>query len=111
MGHASLRRGLRGACCYFLASRAGASPDLEVLDLRLAKIQSRLPRLKKLRSMSRSQLADELWQAATDLSDTDLEHELVGILPPEELAGLCIRIRAAVERLTTLLLQDRNNGY
>jgi predicted nucleotidyltransferase component of viral defense system len=96
--------------CYFLASRAGASPDLEVLDLRLANIQSRLPRLKKLRNMSRSQLADELRQAATDVSDTDLEHELVGILPPEELAGLDIRIRAAVEKITTRLLQDRSNG-
>jgi len=96
--------------CYFLASRAGALPDLEVLDLRLAKIQSRLPRLKKIGSMSRSQLADELVQAATHLSDKSLEQELTGILPPEELAGLGIRIRAAVERLTTLLLQDRNNG-
>ena len=97
--------------CYFLASRAGASPDLEVLDHRLAKIQSRLPRLKKLRSMSRSQLAGELRQAVTDLSDTDLEHELAGILPPEELAGLGIRIRAAVEKITTRLLQDRSNRY
>jgi hypothetical protein len=61
--------------------------------------------------MSRSQLAGELRQAATDLSDTDLEHELVGILPPEELAGLGIRIRAAVEKITTRLLQDRRNGY
>ena len=96
--------------CYFLANRAGASPDLEALDLRLAKIQSRLPRLRKLRSMSRGQLADELRQAAADLSDPDLEHELVGILPPEELAGLGIRIHAAIEKLTTLLLRDRGNG-
>ena len=95
--------------CYFLSSRAGASPDIQVLDLRLAKIQSRLPRLKKLRSMSRNQLADELRQAATDLSDTDLEHELLGILPPEELAGLSIRIRVSVERLTTFLTQDRDH--
>ena len=92
--------------CYFLSSRAGASPDLQVLDLRLAKIQSRLPRLKKLHSMSRNQLADELRQAVKDLSDTDLEHELVGLLPPEELAGLSIRIRVSVEKLTTLLLRD-----
>ena len=56
--------------------------------------------------MSRNQLADELRQAVTDLSDTDLEHELVGLLPPEELAGMSIRIRVSVEKLTTLLLQD-----
>jgi predicted nucleotidyltransferase component of viral defense system len=94
--------------CYFLASRAGASPNLDVLDLRLAKMQSRLPGLKKLHSMTRSRLADELLQATTHLSDSDLEHELAGILPPEELAGLAIRIRVSVERITTLLLGDRN---
>ena len=95
--------------CYFLSSRAGASPDLQVLDLRLAEIQSRLPRLKELRSMSRNQLADELRQAVTDMSDTDLEQELQGILPPEELAGLSLRIRVSVEKLTMLLTQDRNH--
>ena len=44
-----------------------------------------------------------------DLSDEDLEQELAGILPPEELAGLAIRIRVSVERITTLLLGDRND--
>jgi len=95
--------------CYFLASRAGALPDLEVLDLRLARIQSRLPRLRKLRSMSRSQLVDEMRQAVAGLSDADLEPELAGILPPEELAGLGLRIRAGVEKLITYLLNDWNN--
>lgn len=89
--------------CYFLASRAGAFPDLATLDLRLEKIQSRLPRLRKIRSMSRKHLVDELQQAVSDLSDADLAQELTGILPPEELAGLALRIRAAVERITTYL--------
>ena len=94
--------------CYFLAGRAGALPDLETLDLRLARIQSRLPRMRKLRSMTQSQLVAEMRQAVAGLSDADLEPELVGILPPEELAGLGIRIRAAVERIASLLLHDRN---
>ncbi|RLE23372.1 MAG: hypothetical protein DRJ65_11995 [Acidobacteria bacterium] len=93
--------------CYFLASRAGASPDLNVLDLRLAKMQSRLPGLKKLHRMSRGRLADEFLQATAQLSDGDLEAELAGILPPEELAGLAIRIRVSVERITTILLGDQ----
>ncbi|RLE32675.1 MAG: hypothetical protein DRJ61_08945 [Acidobacteria bacterium] len=95
--------------CYFLASRAGASPDLNVLDLRLAKMQSRLPGLKKLHRMSRRRLVDELLQATAQLSDADLESELAGILPPEELAGLAIRIRVSVERITTILLGDQDN--
>jgi len=95
--------------CYFLASRAGASPDFKVLDLRLAKMQSRLPRLKKLHRMSRGRLADELLQASAQLSDEDLEQELAGILPPEELAGLAIRIHVSVERITTILLGDQDS--
>lgn len=89
--------------CYFLASHAGASPDLETLDLRLARIQSRRPRLKMRGSMSRNQLVAELRQAVFALSDQDLESELAGILPLEELAGLAIRIRASVERINTFM--------
>lgn len=96
--------------CYFLSSRVGASPDLNVLDLRLAKMQSRLPRLKQLHRMSRGHLADELLQATEHLSDADLERELAGILPPEELAGLAIRIHVSVEKITTFLLRDRVDG-
>jgi len=63
--------------------------------------------LKKLHSMSRGRLTDELLQATAQLSDTDLEAELAGILPPEELAGLAIRIRVSVERITAFLLGDQ----
>jgi predicted nucleotidyltransferase component of viral defense system len=92
--------------CYFLSSRAKASPDLDILDLRLTKIQSRLPRLKKQRRMSRPQLADELRKTVAALSDTELEEELAGLLPPEELAGLTVRIRAAMEELVAILTKD-----
>ncbi len=59
--------------------------------------------------MSRRRLVDELLQATAQLSDADLESELAGILPPEELAGLAIRIRVSVERITTILLGDQDN--
>ncbi len=84
---------------YFLKSQAGASPDLGVLDTRLAKIKSRLPKLKHKRSMTRTEFVEELRQAAQGLSDSALEQELVGLLPPDELAGLAVRIRVMVERL------------
>lgn len=91
--------------CYFLASRAGASPDLAIVDHRLAKIQSRLPQLRKTHSMSRERLVSELQKAAAELSDDNLEQELAGILPPVELAGLALRIRTAIERINTSLGQ------
>jgi predicted nucleotidyltransferase component of viral defense system len=92
--------------CYFLSARAGASPDLDVLDLRLANVQSQLPRLRRRRSMSRAQLADELRQTVDALSGADLEEELAGLLPPEELAGLAIRVRAAVAELVSILTKS-----
>jgi len=93
--------------CYFLVSRAGATPDLATLDLRLAKIQSRRPGLKKRRSMSRSQLSAELRQVVSNLSDADLTQELAGVLPPEELAGLVLRIRTAVDKINGHLLVQK----
>ncbi len=92
--------------CYFLVSHAGALPDLDILDHRLKKFQSRLPHLRKRGSMSRPYLVEELQKAVIDLSDQDLESELVGLLPPEELAGLAIRIRTAVSRITACLLPE-----
>jgi len=89
--------------CYFLVARAGATPDAEVLDCRLADVQSCLPRLRRRRRMSRSELAGELRQAAVEMTDGDLEAELGGILPPEELVGLAVRICAAVEKIAEYL--------
>jgi predicted nucleotidyltransferase component of viral defense system len=93
--------------CYYLAARAGASPDQDVLDQRLSKIESRLPRLKGTRRMSREQFADALRDATGGLADADLEEELAGLLPADELAGLAIRIRAAVEGLADAVKSDQ----
>jgi len=90
--------------CYFLVSRAGARPDLATIDLRLAKFESHRPGLRKTRSMTRGQLVDELHQTAENLSDESLSAELTGLLPPEEFAGLTLRIRSALEKITTHLL-------
>jgi predicted nucleotidyltransferase component of viral defense system len=89
--------------CYFLAGRAGALPDLKVLDLRLSNIQSRLPKLRRKHSMTRTQLVEELGHTVNTLSDTDLEEELAGLLPPAELAGLAVRIRAAMAKVVSFL--------
>jgi predicted nucleotidyltransferase component of viral defense system len=92
--------------CYFLTARVGASPDPDVLEQRLSKIESRLPKLKKTRRMSRSQLADALRDEVKILTDADLEEQLAGLLPADELAGLAIRIRAAVTGLADAIESD-----
>jgi predicted nucleotidyltransferase component of viral defense system len=85
--------------CTFLSARAGVVPDDEVLDARLSNIESRLPDMRRRRTMSRSDLATELRDGVNGLSDGDCERELSGLLPVNELAGLALRIRAAVAKL------------
>ena len=95
--------------CYYLSTRAGASPDPEVLDQRLSKIESRLPKLRETRRMSRAQLADALRTTVQTLTDVDLEEQLAGLLPAEELAGLAIRIRTAVAGLADAIGSSRQS--
>lgn len=85
--------------CSFLSTRAGVAPDEEVLNARLSRIESRLPSLRRRRTMSRAELAAELRDGVAGLSDGDCERELAGLLPADELAGLALRIRAAVAKL------------
>ena len=47
----------------------------------------------------------ELRGAVSALTDENLEAELAGVLPAEELAGLEIRIRTAVERIAGFIEQ------
>ncbi len=92
--------------CYFLTARAGTSPDPDVLDQRLSRIESRLPMLRGIRRMSRAELAEALRDAVETLTDADLGEQLAGLLPAEELAGLAIRIRVAVTSLADAIESD-----
>jgi len=89
--------------CYYLSARLGASPNLEVLDQRLTKIESHLPAMKGVRRMSRAEFATTLREATGRLTDADVSAELAGLLPAAELAGLTLRIRAAVTGLADLI--------
>jgi len=55
--------------------------------------------------MSRDEFVADLRDAVSALTDEDLEAELAGVLPAEELAGLAIRIRAAAERIAGFIEQ------
>jgi predicted nucleotidyltransferase component of viral defense system len=81
---------------YFLRSRAGARIDLATLAERLASIESRLPALRKIRSMTIAELASQLIAAAEALDRSSIEAELKPLLPSAELAGLLPRLRVAM---------------
>jgi len=85
--------------CYFLHSRLGARVDVERLDERLAKVESRLPKLRNLKRMTRRKLAHQLEECVDSVVQQDVDDELRPLLPPEDLAGLALRIRATVSRI------------
>ncbi len=85
--------------CYFLSSRTKATPNLTVLDRRLMKFESRLPKLRRRRHMSRAEFIEELQTAALELTEKDLEQGLASTLPPAELSGLELRIRSGIAGL------------
>ena len=89
--------------CYFLSSRLGARLDPDRLDDRLSKIESRNPRLRRTKSMSRRELARELSEAALALDQENVDAELLAVLPPEELAGLALRLRASIAKIAEQL--------
>ena len=89
--------------CYFFAARLQEKPAEDVLDHRLAHVESRIPALARRRTMSRTELAGELLAATVELSQERLAAELGGVLPSEELAGLAIRMRAAVVKIAEWL--------
>ena len=88
---------------YFLSARLGETPDREVLSQRLARVESRLPHLRKRSSMELHELGEELRGAAAELAEDDVRAELAAVLPEEELVGLVPRLRAAVVRIAEIL--------
>lgn len=84
---------------YFLASRLGERPDMDVLDDRLARVVSRLPARARRRSITRAEFTAELRAAAARLTPEAIQQELAPLLPPEELAGLVPRLRGVLALL------------
>ncbi len=89
--------------CYFFSARLKATPALAVLNDRLSSFDSRLPPLSKRNAMTTEELASELRSNAGSPSQSDLDDELGGLLPPEERAGLALRIQATSMKLAEWL--------
>ena len=84
---------------YYLVARLGAKPELAVLRQRLSKFESRLPALRKRKSMTLSVFAAELRREVDAVEEGRVADELAPVLPADELAGLVPRLRAAVLRV------------
>ncbi|MEQ1631065.1 MAG: nucleotidyl transferase AbiEii/AbiGii toxin family protein [Planctomycetota bacterium] len=88
---------------YYLVARLGAKPELDVLRKRLSKFESRLPVLRKRKSMTLSVFAAELQREVDAVEEGRIADELAPVLPADELAGLVPRLRAAVLRVVELV--------
>lgn len=91
---------------YYLSVRLGAVPDMGALKARLGRIESRLPALKRRRSMSLAELIVALRAAVDDLREAALRNELAPLLPADEVEGLVPRLRAGIIKVIERLERD-----
>ncbi|MCB9654719.1 MAG: nucleotidyl transferase AbiEii/AbiGii toxin family protein [Deltaproteobacteria bacterium] len=92
---------------YFFLARAKVTLHVPTLDARLGNVQSRLPALRRTKTMTRDAFADALASAIESLNDERIRNELGPLLPPEELAGLAERMKVALSRLEENLRSAR----
>ena len=88
---------------YYLLEVQKVGPDKEILSSRLAQIESRLPKMKKIKTMSIEQFLDQLNLELVTLSQSDLNAELEGVLDEVELAGLAFKLKDCLSRLIVSL--------
>ena len=88
---------------YFLFSRIDTNPDRTVLESRLSHFESRIPKLRKKKTMSMQELLDALAEERVSLDDAKIESELGALLSIEERAGLALRMKSAIAALMDVL--------
>jgi hypothetical protein len=96
---------------YFWCARVRAVPDLQVLRLRLSKVRSRLPALRRRTRMTMEEFAAELEGALRELTDASISAEIGGLVEATELPGLALRIQAALRRLAEQLTAKGAGGH
>ncbi len=85
--------------CYFMASVLDISPNLETLQLRLSKIESRIKNLKKIKKLSLTEFTDILNIEAKRISQEMIEKELRDYLEPAQLPGLDLKIKYGLNKI------------
>lgn len=84
---------------YFLAGPQRILPDEAALRARLARVESRRPELKRVKTMTTLDLADALEAEVAKIDEGWVKAALEDVLPPDELAGLYRRLRSPLAHL------------
>jgi predicted nucleotidyltransferase component of viral defense system len=88
---------------YFLVEIAGALPDLSVMESRLAKIEARVPAMRKVKSMTMNEFVDSMKSEIESLTMDKITTQLESVLDPRNLAGLDVKIRIAINKVIPFL--------
>ncbi|MBF0106653.1 MAG: nucleotidyl transferase AbiEii/AbiGii toxin family protein [Deltaproteobacteria bacterium] len=88
---------------YYIFQIVGAKPDLDTLLARLNKIESRIPRFKKVKKMSLNDFVNELSKEQGNISAQSVKKELSPLLDEVELAGLESKLKATINKLVEFL--------
>lgn len=91
---------------YYWYGVLGVEPDQNVFDTRLKKINSRLPRLKATKTMTRPEFCLELENAMADLTEDLYYKQLSTLVSESALRGTFSLCRASVRELASHLAQD-----
>ncbi len=90
---------------YFWYAQVGALPDHEVLKSRLEKISSRLPKMRKIKSMSPSEFWTLFSEELDTLDEEDFTTELRPLLPAEKIEGLFMVLKSKLLQLASHYLK------
>ena len=74
-------------------------PDLEILKSRLTKIESRLPAMKKIKTMSLEKFKTDLSYSIRNLSIKDMKKELIPLLNEAFSIDLELKIKSGIIEL------------
>lgn len=81
---------------YFIFRVIGEKPDRETLFARLENIESRIPKLKKIKQMSLKEFIGKFEKSVSAIDDLMVERELSPLLAKEEIAGLALKLRSSL---------------
>ena len=84
---------------YFLYKMVKVMPDMDTLQKRLGKIQSRIPKFRTVKKMSLSIFLDNLRKYIELLDEKIIIEQLSPLMNKDDLSGLELKIRTAVNEL------------
>lgn len=88
---------------YYMYTHIRTTPDMSILKKRLKQINSRLPKLKKVQSMTMNKFVEELSSAIAALTEQDIQNGLGPLLKAERLKGILPVLKTKLGELASYL--------